>query len=219
MTCMTGHTNCKLFLSASRSSTNAHSLLKAISVKFSKKRVHARFCFCTEVSVHSEGAGMPVASPGFKRPALSLQSWLMVTLSPAPPSNHERISIQGPLFSQCVRFQTLVKVSQEPWLIPPRQGKQRNPLTGTLHFTSLLGQPFISHVSINSCSRPNPSLGKVSPTNTNPFGNPSSTLEIIVESQTRFSPNDPCPPPPPPLPYLPSLRPPPPVARARPSAR
>ena len=55
---MPGHTTCKLCLSASRNATNAHSLLKAISVKLPQKCSCPIFRTCTDMSVLSEGPGL-----------------------------------------------------------------------------------------------------------------------------------------------------------------
>ena len=54
MTWMMGHTNCNLCLGTFRNSTNAHSLLKTISVKFSKKVfMHHFFGHERNFSLHS----------------------------------------------------------------------------------------------------------------------------------------------------------------------
>ena len=55
---MTGRVNCKLCSCASKCTTNAHSLLKAISVNFSGKCTLTLFSACTEISVLLEGSGI-----------------------------------------------------------------------------------------------------------------------------------------------------------------
>ena len=55
---MTGRVNCKLCSCASKCTTNAHSLLTAISVKFPQKCTLTLFSACTEISVLLEGSGI-----------------------------------------------------------------------------------------------------------------------------------------------------------------